>query len=127
MAGPLETVEALVAAINRGDLEGALALYAAGAVLVVQPGQFARGSAQVKEALSAFIALRPTLRPEAQHLIEAEDIALYMSRWSLRGTDPEGRDVVMGGESADILRRQPDGRWLIVADNPWGTKLLPPR
>lgn len=124
MAGPLETVEALVAAINRGDLEGALALYEAGAVLVVQPGQFARGSAQVKQALSAFIALRPTLRSEAQHLIEAEDIALYMSRWSLRGSDPDGRDVIMGGESADILRRQPDGRWLIVADNPWGTKLL---
>ncbi len=30
----------------------------------------------------------------------------------------------MSGESTDVLRRQPDGRWLIALDNPWGVQIL---
>jgi hypothetical protein len=29
------------------------------------------------------------------------------------------------GVSSDVLRRQPDGRWLIAIDNPWGAQVLP--
>jgi ketosteroid isomerase-like protein len=59
-------------------------------------------------------------------VIEAGDLALYLGRWTLRGTDPAGKSVMLGGESADILRRHADGRWLIVIDNPWGAQVLPP-
>ena len=69
----------------------------------------------------------PTLRASAQHVVEAGDVALYMGRWTLEGTDPTGRTVSMGGESSDILRRQSDGRWLIALDNPWGGQVLGPR
>jgi uncharacterized protein (TIGR02246 family) len=124
MPGPIDTVNRLVDAINRGDLERAAALYEPEAVLVVQPGKLARGPVQLREALAGFIALKPTLRSEAQEVIEAEDVALYLSRWSLRGTDPAGKAVEMAGESADILRRQEDGRWLIALDNPWGGQIL---
>jgi uncharacterized protein (TIGR02246 family) len=124
MAGPIDTVNQLVDAINRGDLERALAAYEPEAVLLVQPGQLARGSIQLREALAGFIALKPTLTSEAQEIIEAGDVALYVGRWNLRGTDPAGKPVAMAGESADILRRQADGRWLVALDNPWGAQVL---
>ena len=124
MARPIDTVNQLVDAINRGDLDRAVAAYEPGAVLVAQPGQLARGSTQIREALAGFIALKPTLETVTQDLIEAGDVALYVSRWSLRGTDPTGKPVAMAGESADILRRQQDGRWLIALDNPWGAGIL---
>ena len=127
MPGPIDAVNELVQAINRADLERAVAAYESSAVLVVQPGQLVRGSAQLREALAGFIALKAILRSEAQQLIEAEDIALYIGRWSLSGTDPAGNAVVMNGESTDVLRRQRDGRWLIALDNPWGAQILPPR
>ena len=76
------------------------------------------------EALGRFVALKPTLRAQAQRVVEAGDIALYMGRWTLQGTDPAGQPVSMGGESTDVLRRQPDGRWLIALDNPWGGRIL---
>ena len=126
MAGPIDTVNRLVDAINRGDLESAITLYEPGAVLVVQPGNLARGSIQLREAIAGFIALKPTLSSEAQVVIEAADVALYVSRWNLTGTDPAGKVVVMAGESSDVLRRQGDGRWLIALDNPWGDQVLPP-
>src|SRR5215475_9437653 len=88
MRGPIDTVNELVQAINHADLERAVAAYESDAVLVVQPGKLVRGSAQLQEALAGFIALRVVLRSEAQQLIEPEDVALYVGRWSLSGTIP---------------------------------------
>jgi len=122
---PAKTVARLAEAINRGDLDAALALYEKDAVMVVQPGQLARGAAEVRSALAGFIALKPMLRMEAEQVVEAGALALYLGRWSLRGTDPSGQPVVMSGESSDILRRHKDGRWLIALDNPWGAQILP--
>jgi len=127
MPGPMDTVNNLVDAINRADIERALATYEPGATLVVQPGQIVRGHGQLREALGGFIALKAQLRSEAQDVIEAGDVALYVGRWSLKGTDPAGKAVTMGGESADVLRRQQDGTWLIALDNPWGAQILPAR
>ena len=127
MARPIDTVNELVNAINRGDLERAAVTYERGAVLLAQPGQLARGSTQVREALAGFIALKPTLTSEAQQVIEAGDVALYIARWNLRGTDSAGKPVAMAGESTDVLRRQQDGRWLIAVDNPWGAQALAAR
>jgi uncharacterized protein (TIGR02246 family) len=126
METPLDTVNRLVRAINAGDLKTAVELYEPEAVLVVRPGQVARGWAQLHEALAGFVALRATLASEAQAVLETDDLALYLGRWTLRGTDPAGKAVTLAGESADILRRHGDGRWLIVVDNPWGAQVLGP-
>jgi uncharacterized protein (TIGR02246 family) len=126
METPLDTVNRLVRAINAGDLKTAVELYEPDAVLVVCPGQVARGWPQLYEALAGFVALRATLMSEAQGVVETGDLALYLGRWTLRGTDPAGNPVTLGGESADILRRHGDGRWLIVVDNPWGAQALAP-
>lgn len=127
MSTPIDTVNQLVDALNRRDLEAALVLYEPDAVLVAQPGQPARGSTELSAALGRFIELKPTLRSHAQEVVELDDIALYMGRWTLQGTDASGQAVTMRGESSDILRRQRDGRWLIAIDNPWGAQILEQR
>ena len=70
MPTPIDKVNELVDAINRGDLEGALELYEPNAVLVAQPGQLARGRTELRTALSGFIALKPVLRSQTQNVIE---------------------------------------------------------
>ena len=125
MPGAIDTINELMEAINDADLERAVATYEDNAVLVVVPGRMVHGTAQIREALAGFIALKADLRSEAQKVIETKYLALYIGRWSLRGNDAEGKAVEMGGESTDILRRQMDGRWLIALDNPWGTQILP--
>jgi uncharacterized protein (TIGR02246 family) len=124
MQGPIDTVNQLTDAINRGDLDRAVSLYEGAAVMVAQPGRVARGSDQLREAIAGYLALKPTLKMEAREVVEAGDVALYVSRWSLRGTDPAGKPMELSGESTDVLRRQKDGRWLIVVDNPWGVQIL---
>jgi ketosteroid isomerase-like protein len=37
------------------------------------------------------------------------------------GTGPDGARVTLTGHNGDVLRRQADGSWRFVIDNPWGT------
>jgi ketosteroid isomerase-like protein len=120
---PVAVVSHLIEAITRGDLDSAVAAYEPGASLIVQPGKVVTGTEALREALSGFIALKPTMTTEEHQVIQSGDLALYISRWSLKGRDPDGKEVQMKGTSSDILR-QADGRWLIALDNPWGTALL---
>ena len=36
--------------------------------------------------------------------------------------DPDGNEIPMQGKGTEVLRRQPDGNWRCVIDNPWGTE-----
>ncbi len=123
-SSPLEVVTQLVKAMNQGDLNTALSLYEPRASLVVKPGVIATGTAALREALVGFVILKPTLTTEAQQVIETGDLALYCSRWNMRGTDPAGNSVHLSGHSSDVLRRQPDGNWRIALDNPYGPAII---
>lgn len=127
MTDPAATVDALIDAINRADIEKATKLYEPGATLIAQPGTAARGLNQLREALGGFISMKPNIRSSAHKVVETGDLALYIGRWTLTGSDPSGKPVEMSGESTDILRRTPDGQWLIALDNPWGVSLLSPK
>ena len=54
-------------------------------------------------------------------VLEASDLALVATVWSFAGTGPDGEPVALAAKSADVLRRQADGSWRFVIDNPWGT------
>jgi hypothetical protein len=51
-----------------------LGFYEPDAVLVIQPGQVARGAAQLRDALEGFAALEPTLESEVQHVIQGSNL-----------------------------------------------------
>ena len=121
---PVDTVHRLVAAINAGNLDAAVALYEPSGVLLSPEGAPARGTAGLRAALGGFIAMKPKLEAQAERVFESGDLALYLSRWTLSGTDPSGGAIEMAGESTDVLRRQADRRWLIAIDNPWGVRTL---
>lgn len=121
---PLDAVTQFVEAMNQGDVETALSLYEPGASLVVKPGLVAKGTVAVREALAGLAALNPTLTSHAARVVEAGDVALYCSRWTMHGTDPAGNAMQMSACSADVLRRQSGGNWLIALDNPFGTDIV---
>jgi len=64
--------------------------------------------------------MKPRIKLDGKKLAEAGDIALTTSKWVLEGTGPDGKPMKMEGQSAEVARRQPDGTWLFVIDNPYG-------
>ncbi len=105
-----------------GDLEGLVALYEPDATLMHQPGQAASGTAAIREALGGFLGLKPTFDwLETKPAVRSDDLALLHDPWTLSGTAPDGSPVNLSATTADVVRRQADGTWRFVIDNPWGT------
>jgi ketosteroid isomerase-like protein len=118
---PEEVLTSIVEGINTGNLDALMPLYEPGAAFAVQPGTLAHGVRGVREALAAFIAMKGRLDLAVTRVLEAGDLALVTTRWSFAGTGPDGEPVKLAAQSADVLRRQANGSWRFVIDNPWGT------
>jgi ketosteroid isomerase-like protein len=118
------------ACINGGDLDGLIALYEPGACLVQQKGEPPKTGAALRQSLAAFISMQakiktnvtqviiaasehpPPWRPPSQHL---SDLAVLYNDWTLTASG-----MSLSGRAIEVLRRQPDGTWKFVVDDPFG-------
>ena len=92
---------------NAGDVEGLVALYEPGAVLAFPPGRLAAGHEEIRKVYAELLADRPSFSSAGQPpAIRNGDLALTSTR--LPG----------GGATVEIARRQPDGSWRWVIDQP---------
>lgn len=104
---PEDLARFFVERANEGDVEGLVSLYEPNATLACGNGKQAVGTDQIRRFYTAFLASRPQLRPVVQApALRNGDIALTSSR------------LGNGDTSAEIARRQPDGCWLWVVDQP---------
>jgi uncharacterized protein (TIGR02246 family) len=119
---PEEVLESIVDGINTGNLDGLMTLYEPTATFAAQPGKLAQGLAGVRESLTGFIEMRGKLDLKVVRVLEAGGLALVVGEWTFSGTGPDSKPVKLASKNADVLRRQADGSWRFVIDNPWGTE-----
>src|ERR671933_1277906 len=102
---PLEAIELLDEAFNRGDLEAVLNFYEDEAVMVAEPGRLAAGKSEIRAVYEwIFANIRGVAKQEKTHVIETGDIALFTSKWSFSGTAP-GVDSVSRESYATVILR----------------------
>ena len=85
------------------------------------PGSLAHGVDGVRQSITAFLNMKGKLYLKVTRVLEAGGLALVVGLWSFTGTGPDGKPVTLTGHNSDVLRRQADGSWRFVIDNPWGT------
>jgi uncharacterized protein (TIGR02246 family) len=114
---PEEIHAMLSAAFRAGDLEAFLELYEPDATLIVPPeGRQVTGREEIRVAVEPIIAQRPHFSGEIERKLEADGIALTCVRWRVPGQGDDGVDLE--GWGAVVSRRQGDGAWRILLDNP---------
>jgi len=118
---PEQVLESIIDGINTGNLDALMPLYEPGAAFATQPGSLSHGLPGIRESLAGFIAMKGTLDLKVTRVLQASDLALVIGVWSFVGTGSDGGPVNLTGHNADVLRRQTDGSWRFVIDNPWGT------
>ncbi|MGH2962233.1 MAG: YybH family protein [Microbacterium sp.] len=116
---PEEIHALLEAAFKARDLDAYIDLYDEDAALIVPPeGERVSGKEAIRASVEATFALEPDFRSEVVEKLEGASIALTHARWSLAGTGEDGSPVEMSGRATMVSRRQPNGSWRIVLDNP---------
>jgi uncharacterized protein (TIGR02246 family) len=99
-------------AFNTGDVKALLALYEPGAV-VVAGGKPVTGLDRIRDALNVFLSRGAQIKLDTRAVIESgEELAVLHGAWSL------GAPTETQGLSTEVVRRQPDGSWMFVIDNP---------
>jgi uncharacterized protein (TIGR02246 family) len=103
-----------------GDLDGVVALYERGGALVALDGLVTTGPAAIRGALAQLAAMRPRMTMKIIRVVRvANDLAVVYNDWKLAAADAEGRPVTLEGRAIELSRRQPDGTWLFVLDDPF--------
>jgi uncharacterized protein (TIGR02246 family) len=105
---PEELTRLFVERSNAGDVDGVAELYEHDAVMAYPPGQFTVGREAIRELWAGVLSHRPQFKPEAPlPTLISGDIALT-------STPPSDG----AGARAQVVRRQPDGSWLRLLDQP---------
>ena len=112
-------------AIQSGDLDAAVALYEPNASFVVSPGQLATGQAAIREVLEGFISGEATFTVDTVTALPNADgsVAVTRAKGSSTSPGPDGKPVTTPFHSVEVVRKQPDGTWLFVIDDPSGEGL----
>jgi ketosteroid isomerase-like protein len=110
---PEDLTRLFVERCNAGDAEGVALLYEDEAVMAYPPGEQTVGRAAIQALWEKVLTSRPQFEPEAPlPTLISGDIALT-STPPLDGS----------GARAQVVRRQPDGSWLRLLDQP---EFVPP-
>lgn len=98
---------------NAGDVRGLMDhYYAPDATYAPMPGQVV-SDADVEPAIAGLVALGHPIEVTVRAVLRSGDTALLI-------VDHEIAGLGMTGTATDVARRQPDGTWRCIIDNPHG-------
>lgn len=117
---PADINQAFAAAYNARRVEGFLALYEPGSVVVDRHGAEHRGHDAIARDLAGLLSVGGTMASANRYALVHGDLALLNADWSIETRDADGAPLVVSGRSAEVARRQADGRWLYAVDHPSG-------
>lgn len=121
---PEQAVALLDRAFQEKDIETVLSFYEKAAVIVSEPGKTVRGTASLRAFFEQAMVAGASARQLKTWTIEADGIALFISRWVL-SVDGVGQELVdRTFVATTVFRKQPDGGWKALIDNSIGPLVL---
>lgn len=116
---PAETDHLFGNRVSAGDLDGVMELYESDATLVGPGGALLVGHDAIRGYLGALVAARPSIdMGEVKVIPLGADLAVLHHDWNAKMVGPDGQTTVMTGKATEVVRRQADGAWLFVFDDP---------
>jgi uncharacterized protein (TIGR02246 family) len=106
--------------VNAGDLDALLSLYEPACSLVRRDGSLARGHAGIREVLEPLITRSARMTTAIVKVVPAgNDLAMVYNDWHMSAKRADGQPVEAGGKALEVVRRQPDGTWRFILDDPY--------
>lgn len=108
-------------AFNAGDLNAIMKMYVSDAIFVPKPGTMVKGHDAIRASMVEFMDLKLPIKTQHKQILVSGDVALLISDWTIEGKGSDGKPMKMTGTSSDVVRRQTNGTWLVLIDNPFGS------
>ncbi len=120
----LSVVERMTKAFHAGDINAVMSCYEKNASVMFEPGQVVSDAELMKDMFQNSFHLKPHFTYSGHEVFVQGNLAVHFAPWAMTGQTPDGAEVRQEGLSVAVLRKQEDGRWLMVIDNPHGQHLL---
>jgi uncharacterized protein (TIGR02246 family) len=118
---PEDLLNSQVEEFNKGNTSFLMTLYEKDACFASSPGQVVKGLENIRRSMQSFIDMGVKLEAKVNRIFQTNNLALLVTEWSINGTEPNDKPINLTGRGTVVLRRQSDGTWLMVIENPWGT------
>jgi len=106
-------------AFNLGDVEALTGLYEPGAILMVG-GNEVIGRDNIRQAFATLVARRGRMTLETRAVIGTHlSLAVLHGAWMIEPAKGTPSETPTRGLSTEVVRRQQDGTWLFIIDNPY--------
>lgn len=119
----LAVVTNMTAAFHAKNIDAVMEAYEKGATILFEPGVPTKDRASQIEKFKGFFALNPTFTYSGHNVVVQGDTAVHFAPWTMAATAPDGTTMEQTGLSVAILKKQQDGRWLMIIDNPYGNEV----
>ena len=116
----LDAITTMTEAFQTGDIDRVMASYESQATVLFEPQSPVSDPAALNAMFTGMAAINPIFTYGSHEVIVQGDIALHLSPWTMQATTPDGQQMTQSGLSVAVLRKQPNGDWLMVIDNPHG-------
>ena len=116
---PAEVDDLFEERVNAADIEGLLALYETEATIVAGAEGLLVGHDAIRGFLAPLIAMKANMDMGDITVIPLDDnLAVLHHDWRATFTGPDGNHAEMAGKATEVVRRQADGSWLFLLDDP---------
>ena len=103
--------------INGGDAAVVAALYEKDGVLLFQGTTF-QGPDAIRGFLEGMVAGKPRITMNVKQVVQSGDVAMVYNDWSMTATGADGKSEASSGKALEVVRRQADGTWKYLIDDP---------
>ncbi|MFI5419915.1 MAG: YybH family protein [Nitrososphaerales archaeon] len=113
----------IVEAIEKGDIESSVALYESDAVLFTGPDELIKGQDAIRKQNEKSIALKSKFIIHNIKTVMSGDGSIATTRMKITSIDVDpknGKEVRYLMNTLEVVRKQPDGSWRFVIDDPFG-------
>lgn len=120
----LNSILEMTASFHQKDIEGVMRSYEPNAMIVFEPEKPVTDPRAIREGFYGFFAVDPLFEYSGHEVFINGNLAVHFAPWTMSGKAPDGTDIIQSGLSVAVLRKQHDGKWLMLFDNPFGQHLL---
>ena len=120
----LSTIKGMTKAFHEKNIDSVMNSYETNAIVVFEPELPIKDAKIIKQKFINAFSLNPQFLYNGHEVFVHGSTATHIAPWSMSGTAPDGTQISQHGLSVSVLKKQPNGDWLIVFDNPHSQHLM---